>query len=156
MAPHLRRGTPRPGPGSGVLRPVAARHHAPYHRYHPWVHAAMRDAPQPRRLDCSSSIPLALLAVWVESVELVHQVAERPGAEGRAVIGKHAQREDRPPPVLGPSRCHDGHAGLLGLKPAAPLDTILEGTARQWPERKPPVGLVHRSAFVTASPASAP
>ena len=48
MAPHLRRDTPRPGPGPGVLRPVAARHHAPHHRHHPQLHAAVRDAPQPR------------------------------------------------------------------------------------------------------------
>ena len=48
MAPHLRRDTPRPGPGPGVLRPVAARHHAPHHRHHPRLHAAVRDAPQPR------------------------------------------------------------------------------------------------------------
>ena len=45
-------------PGPGLLRPVAARHHAPHHRHHPHMHAAMRDAQQPRRLDCSSPIPL--------------------------------------------------------------------------------------------------
>ena len=42
MAPHLRRDTPRPRPGPGVLRPVAARHHAPHHRHHP--HTACRTA----------------------------------------------------------------------------------------------------------------
>ena len=40
--------TPRPGPGPGVLRPLAARHHAPHHRHHRQVHAAVRDAPRPR------------------------------------------------------------------------------------------------------------
>ena len=58
MAPHLQRHTPRPRPGPGVLRPLAAQHHAPHHRHHPHMHAAMRDAPQPRRLGCSSRIPL--------------------------------------------------------------------------------------------------
>ena len=58
MASHLRRDTPRPGPGTGVLRPLATRHHAPHHRHHPHMHPAMRDAPQPGRLGRSSRIPL--------------------------------------------------------------------------------------------------
>ena len=41
-------GHARPGPRPGVLRPVATRHHAPYHRHHPQLHAAVRDAPQLR------------------------------------------------------------------------------------------------------------
>jgi hypothetical protein len=48
MASHLRRDAPRPGPGPGVPRPVAARHHASHHRHHPHMRAPMRDAPQPR------------------------------------------------------------------------------------------------------------
>ena len=56
MAPHLRRQTPRPSPCAGVLRPLAARHHAPHHRHHP----PMRDAPRPRWLGCSSWISLIL------------------------------------------------------------------------------------------------
>ena len=58
MAPHLQRDAPRPRPRPGVLRPVAARHYAPHHPHHPHMHAALRDAPQPRRLGCSSWIPL--------------------------------------------------------------------------------------------------
>ena len=42
------RDTPRPRPRPGVLRPLAARHHAPHHRHHPQLHAAVHDAPQPR------------------------------------------------------------------------------------------------------------
>jgi hypothetical protein len=48
MAPHLQPESPRPGPGPGVLRPVAPRHHAPHHRHHPCMHAALRDAPRPQ------------------------------------------------------------------------------------------------------------
>jgi hypothetical protein len=59
MAPHLQWQTPRPGPGSGVLRTVAARHHAPHHRHHPPMRAAVREAPRLWRLGCSSRIPLA-------------------------------------------------------------------------------------------------
>ena len=58
MAPHLQRRPPRSSPGPGVPRPLAARHHAPHHRHHPHMHAAMRGAPQPRRPGCSSRIPL--------------------------------------------------------------------------------------------------
>jgi hypothetical protein len=48
MAPRLHRAAPRVGPGPGVLRPLAARHHAPHHRHHPRLHATMRNAPRPR------------------------------------------------------------------------------------------------------------
>ena len=36
---------PRPGPGPGVLRPLAPEHHAPHCRHDPGVHDAMRHAP---------------------------------------------------------------------------------------------------------------
>ena len=42
------RQTSRPCPGPGVLRPVAAEHHAPYHPGHPPMRAAVRDAPRRR------------------------------------------------------------------------------------------------------------
>jgi hypothetical protein len=57
MAPHLQRQPPRPRPSPGVLRPVATGHHAPHHRHNRDVHAAMRVAPRPWRLGCSSPVP---------------------------------------------------------------------------------------------------
>ena len=178
-------------------------------RHHPQLPAAMHDAPQPRRLDCSSphtanpapaadstttprqpegladpgshkgpvtlaiarpsaaaTFPCAtgggsaqahLPAGRVEGIELVHQIAQRPRADGRAVIGKHAQREDCPPPVIRPSWRNDGYVGLRGLELAAPLDAVLvDVTARQRPEGTRAVGPVHRPTLLTAWPASTP
>ena len=58
VAPYLQRQPLRPGPGPGVLRPVAACHDAPHHRHHRRMHAALRDAPRPGRLGRSSRVPL--------------------------------------------------------------------------------------------------
>ena len=45
VAPDLQRQPPRPGPGPGVLRPLAPEHHAPHCWHDPGVHDAMRHAP---------------------------------------------------------------------------------------------------------------
>ena len=58
MAPHLPRDTPRPGPGPGVLRPLAARHHARIADITRTCMPQLRDAPPPRRVGCCSRIPL--------------------------------------------------------------------------------------------------
>ena len=111
VAPRLRRDTPRPGPGPGVLRPVAARHHAPHHRHHRQVHAALRDAPRPRRLGCSSRVPLisapCRLARWRSGLT--------PGHAGQHValaVPQHRLGHPRPPGLrLGDARAHQLQPG---------------------------------------------
>jgi hypothetical protein len=44
LAARLRRPAPRPGPRSGVLRPLAPRHHAPCRRHHPHMRTTVRHA----------------------------------------------------------------------------------------------------------------
>lgn len=48
---------PRPRPGAGVPRPLAARDQAPHHRHHPHRRLAVHDAPRHRRLGRPSWIP---------------------------------------------------------------------------------------------------
>ena len=45
LAAEWHRQPPRPGPGPGVLRPLAPEHHAPRCWHDPGVHDAMRHAP---------------------------------------------------------------------------------------------------------------
>jgi predicted transposase YbfD/YdcC len=70
--------------------------------------------------------------------------------------GKQPQRKDRPPLVPRPGWHHDGHVGMPGFEPAAPLGDVLKDvTARQRPGGTRCAGPGHWLVLVIAWLASA-